>query len=395
MTTEQSFFLNVLSDHLNNRKTCKSSINLDWSNLLHFARIHQVEGIIYQQCKDFLPNEIKNNLYIKYCSTLSNYAKRRYLTNNILNKLSSEGIEYFIVKGICVASFYPYPALRTMGDTDLVVHTEVRNQVHKILLEEGFENKSRLENREWVYYKENFELELHDHLIYSEAINRKELEDFFSDFWVYLKDGELNWNYHFLYLLLHLRKHLMNSGVGFRQFYDIAVLTKNNNYLDWTYIEEQLIQLDLIEFSKVVLTLNETWFGVKSKLKFRQLDDLFFKRATEYIFVNGVFGFDNADNLDNVSINNARNSNNQYLGMIKTAIRRVFPSYETLIVVPKYSFLKRKKWLLPWAWIYRLINGMNRNRIINNVNSVKSTFVSSESIEKRNEWFRQWGLDDT
>ena len=394
MIIEQQFFLDVLSDHLNYRKTCKPSINLNWSKLLYFAQIHQVEGIIYFQCKDFLPTEIKNTLKNKYCYILCNYANREYLINQLFENLKEEKIDFFIVKGLSIALFYPFSSLRTMGDTDLVVHTEYRNKVHSILLEQGYKNVSRFEDREWIYTKGVFEIELHDRLIYSESINRKELEDFFANFWIYVHDGELDWNYHFLYLILHLRKHLMNYGVGFRQFLDIATIIKNNNSLDWSYIEKQLITLDLIEFSRTVFSLNEIWFGIKSPLQSKVIDDLFFQNATEHIFRNGVFGFDNAENRDNVSINNVLKSKNRKFEMIKSAICKLFPSYENMITVPMYSFLIGKKWLLPWAWIYRFYIGASKKRIATGVNSVKSSLVSDDKIEKRTKWLKQWGLEE-
>lgn len=394
MTIEQSFFLKVLSDHLNNKYTSEPSTIIDWRMILHLAQIHQVEGIIFHQCKDFLPDELKPYLYDKYCSTLSNYANREYLINQLINALLSESIDCFIIKGVTVANLYPFPALRTMGDTDLVVHTEDRKKVHEILLTQGYDIKSQFEDREWIYYKGKYEFELHDRLIYSEAINRDSHEEFFMDFWDYVHNGELDWNFHFLFLVLHLRKHLMNSGVGFRQFMDIAVLTKNNDSLDWDYIEEKLIELDLIKFARIVFALNEVWFEIKTPIKTETLEDSFYQQATDHVFSNGVFGFDNAENKDNVSINNARKSKNQKAGMLKSAILKVFPSYENLIAVPKYSFLKGKKWLLPWAWIYRIFHSLNRRKFANNVNTVKSSFVSNESIEKRTEWLKKWGLEE-
>lgn len=54
MTAEQTFFIGVLADYLNKRKT-QAQDSLDWSVVLSYAQNHQVEGIIYFQCKYFLP----------------------------------------------------------------------------------------------------------------------------------------------------------------------------------------------------------------------------------------------------------------------------------------------------------------------------------------------------
>jgi hypothetical protein len=392
MIPEQLFFLNLLSDHINRRKTTCFSESFDWNKILYYAQIHQVEGIVYYQCKNFLPDEFKICLEDKYGSSLSIYANQEYYIRKIKSKLNAAHIECFVVKGFPVASYYPFPPLRTMGDTDLVVHLEDRQRVHEILLEQGYVNESCSEGKEWVYFIDKYVLELHYGLIYSEAINSKIHEEYFFKYWDYVHNGVLDWNYHFIYLILHLRKHLMNRGVGFRQFLDIAVITRNNIELNWGWIEEQLVKLNLVEFSRTVFALNESWFDVMSPIQIRDLDIPFFDLATEQIFKNGVFGLDNYDNKDNFTVNNVRKSNHSKFSMFVSAVHLVFPDYSSLITDPKYSFIKGKKWLLPFAWIYRIIRGSKKDHLSRNVSTVKSAFVSKETINKREEYLKQWGL---
>ena len=392
LTLEQSFFLSILSDHINRRKTIVPSELIDWEKILYYAQIQQVEGIVFFQCKSFLPSEIKKNLEDMYGSSLLVFANHEHYLKRIKNSLSTNNIECFIVKGIPVASYYPLPPLRKMSDTDLVVHSEDRKRVHDILLELGYKNESCFEGREWIYYKDRYLLELHDSLIYSEAINLKAHEEYFKNFWDYVHNGVLDWNYHFLYLILHLRKHLMNFGVGFRQFMDIAAVAKNNKELDWGWIKEQLIKLDMIEFSQIVFAFNDAWFGVSSPIHKKELDESFYEIATEQVFNNGVFGFNNDENKGNSVVNNARKSKNAKIFMFTTAVRKVFPKYSSLINSPKYSFLIGKKWLLPYAWIYRIVKGANKTDYSKNVSIVTSSFVSKETIDKREDYLKQWGL---
>ena len=394
MTFDQSFFINLLSDHINGRKTCVSFDTADWKHILYYAQIQQVEGIVFQQCKSFMPEDIKNVFREKYYASIDCYAKREYLAKEVMKSLREKNIESFIVKGFPVASYYPMPPLRTMGDTDIVVHSEDRNRVNELLLEMGYISESHLDGREWIFFKGKFMLELHNQLIYSEAINRKVHEAFFGDFWDYVHNCELDWDYHFIYLILHLRKHLMNCGVGFRQFMDVAVVAKNNDKLDWKWIEEQLVKLDLIAFSKIVFALNERWFGVKSPIQIQALDDSFYEIATEQVFNNGVFGFDNEENRDNLAVNNARKGKNAKASMVASAARKIFPNYTEMVSVPKYSFIKGNKWLLPIAWIYSFFCGLHKKRFSDKMRVVKSSFVSKETIEKREEFLKQWGLDE-
>lgn len=141
---------------------------------------------------------------------------------------------YFVIKGPEIAEYYPVPALRTMGDVDIVVKD--RSVAHEVMIKQGFTNITKLSDREWQYYKMNMEFELHDRLVYKELINMDLQEVFFNDFWKYVENNKIDLNFHFVFLIYHLKKHFMNSGVGFRQFVDLAVLIKNAE-LNWDWIE--------------------------------------------------------------------------------------------------------------------------------------------------------------
>ena len=124
-----------------------------------------------------------------------------------------------------------------MGDIDIVLSTDDRVKAHEIIQNLGYRN-TVYEDAEWEYVKNGIEIELHDKLEY-EQLTEHDL--YFNDFWKYVKteNGEsyLDPNFHFLYLLLHLRKHLISFDVGFRQFMDIAVMAEfNKKILDWPWI---------------------------------------------------------------------------------------------------------------------------------------------------------------
>ena len=392
MTLEQSFFLSILADHINGRNTTAPNETPNWDELLRLGRIHQVEGILYHQGRGFLPPKYENLLMQRYGATVYYYANRTLMVKLLADELQAQHIPYFIIKGAAVADYYPVPALRTMGDTDLVVHTEDRQRVHEIFLSHGYSNESHFEDREWIYYKNQMEFELHDNLIYSEVINRKEHEEYLKDFWKYVQDGVLDWNFHLLFLLFHLRKHLMNSGVGFRQFMDVALTAKNNKDLNWAWIEEELDKLGMLRFAKTVFALNHIWFDVEPPIQVKELEASFIEEATELVFRNGVFGFHNAENQENAAVNIARRGRNAQLAMACSALRKIFPSYPALCVVEHYRFLKGKPWLLPVAWIYRAFRGISRHQLKKYIPFVKSSFTSTETIKKRSTMLEQWGL---
>lgn len=246
MADENSFFIKVLSDHLNERKTIPSEI-IDWSIVLKLSIRHQVEGIVYCQCKNYTSVKELDRLEQRYFATLYHYKNRERLLTSIDKAFNNNSIQYIEIKGFKAARYYPIPGLRTMGDTDLVVHESDRERASKILSDMGLINQYEYTGKERGYSLSNIHIELHHRLIYDEVVTIEEQNRFFYNCWEYVDRGELNHSFHFLFLLAHVRKHMLNEGVGIRQFMDLAVAIKNNPTLDWRWITEKLKDLKMLE----------------------------------------------------------------------------------------------------------------------------------------------------
>ena len=300
------------------------------------------------------------------------------------------GIVFFLIKGPVVAQYYPVPALRTMGDLDIVIHREDRDRAHEILLQLGFANTSHLEDREWQYFRNDLEYELHDHLVYRETVNREKLEAFFNDFWLFVKEGKLDAGFHFLFLLLHLRKHLMNNGAGFRMFMDLALTGMKESELNWPWIREKLEELELLPFAQVCAGFIHRWFGVVLPLEEKLPDHAFYEAATEAVLANGVFGFDNAENRVNSTANIARQMGYWRLELVRRTLRLVFPPYHMMLKSRYGGFVENRKWLLPAAWVYRLFRASGP--ILRGQRDLPFHHVSGEQVRQRDEYLRQWGL---
>lgn len=161
----------------------------------------------------------------------------------------------------------------------------------------GFTGKKSENVHEWPCDKNNLHFELHDLLIKDDEKATKVLSRFFRDLMPYVKDNVLDWNYHFLFILAHLRKHYLFSGVGIRQFMDIAVLIHNGPKLNWKWIDRKADELGLGEFSHACYCLIQYWFGIEPPVPCAKPTDM--DEQTEKIIKNGVFGFADADNKRN------------------------------------------------------------------------------------------------
>ena len=395
MTNEQRFFVQILSDHLNGRKS-EARHDLDWDALLCYANNHQVSGMLFQQCAAFLPESVAPILRKRHASELFYYFNREKLFKQIADALSAAEIPFFSVKGLEVARFYPVPALRTMGDCDIVVHAPDRERAHECLMALGFENKQR-NDLEWMYLKNNMLVELHAHMLYDEAANSQADQAAADSAWSHAHptgEGsryELDWSFHFFFLLMHLKKHLIHSGVGFRQFMDLVVVMRCCE-LDWPWIEQQLRQLDLLPYARIVFALLERWFGVSAPLKGANLTEVFYDEATEKVFANGIFGFSDEENQDAAQMRRLASSERpRWLTRGAYLAGVMFPRYRDMRYVPQYKFLDGRPWLLPAAWLYRYIFVL-RNKKSTGDHAIAATFIPDEKLAARQQELTKWGL---
>lgn len=229
------------------------------------------------------------------------------------------------------------------------------------------------------------EIEIHHALLYDNAATLNTHRTFINDCWSYVHENELDWNIHFIFLLLHLHKHIMYSGAGFRQFMDLAVVIQQINTLNWDWIYTTLSNLGLDETARTWFGLIAIWFDIHAP-EAASLSDGQIKKVTEKIFANGVFGFHDKKNQNNQSFNAIYTSRYPQLKMLQRTLLVFFPSYDAVCHIDHYSFVKGKKWLLPAVWIYRAFRGIRHDGIQRIKALLKSSLISSKVFKKKNRY---------
>lgn len=386
---EMSFMLQVLSNYIGRKPTfLPANTRLDWNVLVRKSQSHQITSILFHQCKKYMPEDIRRICENEYRVSLYCFYNRKAANDLVARKFREKNISMVIVKGTTLAEYYPIPQLRTMGDTDIVVHKEDRKTAADNLVELGFVNHSHRDDKEWIFTYNSMEYELHDRLVYNMEINKPYIIEYYNDFWKYVREGVLDKSFHLLFLLLHLRGHFMVLGVGFRQFMDIALMCKHEKELNWIWIKDQLSKLNLLDFASMCFTFIHRWFDVSIPIEEKEIDDEFYDISTKTIYDNGVFGFDNENNIKNPLINAARQSNNWIIGMAKKTMEYVFPSYQMMKDQAYYPYIDGRKYLLPVAWIHRLIRGIWSMRDVRR----KMALPSKKEIVSRSDFLEMWGL---
>ena len=159
MNIEQKYYIDLLSDYVVQRKSIPCP-EIDWSKVLTLSRIHQTEGIVYYQANSFLPDAFKKALENNYYATVYEFVNRKRLISNIASVFEESNIDFIMVKGFEMAKYYPNPALRTMGDCDIVVSRTDFPRTVNVLRNMGFRGSNTISSEQWGCYKNQLYLQL-------------------------------------------------------------------------------------------------------------------------------------------------------------------------------------------------------------------------------------------
>lgn len=396
MNREQELYLSLLKDYVHEKRSYITENEILWKRLLRYARQQNTMGILSYQLKDTsLPESVKKDLKQGFLSDVYLSVNSSYALEEIGKYFSKEGIQHLPFKGSLMKEYYPHPELRTMGDRDILIRNKDRTKTDQIMKELGFDRF--IDNHAvYTYTKKHLMFEIHDTMFYEELSNSFDYRSYFERIWDsavkeegcrFLPDKEL----HFVYTLVHTAKHTINKGMGFRAFLDMVFFSKNAD-ADWNKIIELLKEIKLYEFTANCFSLCEKWFGVTMPFHNGVPDMEFLDSVTEKIFLDGIFGFDNEDNLTGYSAKMIRRSDKSYTSTaVEMTLHRIFPPYRDMQLIPWYSWVDGKPWLLPAAWIYRwgycLFNKRKEGTDL-----LLLPYQKKKEIEEREEYLKKWGL---
>ena len=149
--------------------------------------------------------------------------------------LTSRHIPFLVVKGQLLGRFYPIPEVRCPGDVDFYVPPSHYAEAKALIIEQwhvGFEADEEGEQHEAFCYRDVY-FEMHYNLMkFYNTVNQtrfdKMLEQTMRSPYIYKVGGinvpSLSPMDNMVYTFLHLMQHLVELGVGLRQFCDLACL---------------------------------------------------------------------------------------------------------------------------------------------------------------------------
>lgn len=231
--------------------------------------------------------------------------KNRLLDDGVisLNKLFTDSnVNYVIVKGQTVASYYQDPSSRIPGDIDYYCDSN------------NFQNSLKVLKNKWGINLDSHDSDIHIHFNH----NRVTFEGHFSLFNFYSKRKNDRWynilmesgintvdingnqiktlppTTHTLYIFFHLYSHLIKLGIGIRQFCDLAVMLHYNyNIINYKALTENIDYFGMKDAYKACGSILVDYLGVSAEelgFEVTKRDRKYGKRILDVVFYRGNMG---------------------------------------------------------------------------------------------------------
>ena len=395
MTNVQQAILIILNAFLNDQKNIDIPVNVDWKKFNRLVEINSVSGIVgyvlQQADEDGVPDEIRRKYEDDFLSTITIATMRDEDMKSLIALLNKNGIDHLLFKGYIVKDLYTVPELRTYGDIDFAIRRESRGRCNALMRKSGYR---LLDDWEPVYSyeKDNEHYEIHTELLDSNLNNNYDYQAYFRDFWKHTDHADqhsymLNPEYHLLYLLMHIAKHVYGSGAGIRMYLDIAFyLRAYRDKIDWEHFQHEVHTLRIDRFVNTVFTAVERWFEIESPIALKSVDDAFMDEFLTFTLNGGVFGHNSkAAKLSQVR----QNSKGDSVKRADTLLKRAFPSVNT--IKSRYTYLDGKSWLLPVAWVHRFF--IKKGSTVKYLEESKSILKTNKNdIIELNDFYQKIGI---
>lgn len=367
----------------------------DWQQLYMLSAMHSVTGILGHSVMSW-PHEdsapVAQMMRRQCLQTMALFSQRAEAMARLTEALSREGVDHLLFKGYVVREYYTIPELRTFGDIDFLIRPQDRGKSDALMKQWGFEPK---ENWEPVFsYLRGAEFyEIHSHVLETDISEHADYREYFSHIWDYAeKKSEhtfvLKPEYHLLYLLTHIAKHIHSFGAGARMYLDVAFFLRHfGGALDWSWFRSELEKLNFYDFTNMVFTFVKREFGVESPIPLRPLDEQIYQDFLDFTMAGGTFGKFGRDSA--VIQLKMQDGDDEDVNKGKTILRRFFPPASQ--IERRYTYLQGRHWLLPAAWIHRVFK--NKNLIGRRVREVQSiASADTEEVLKLRRIYHEIGL---
>jgi hypothetical protein len=297
---------------------------------------------------------------------------------NAIKQLKESDISCCVLKGATVAGLYSNKDFRISMDTDLYIDADNKKIIKKaikIFEEHGFifSGIPPNSNHYIAHHKNVGLLELHYNL-YHELFadvwfdNKTALTEPFRMVKTYsnLEIPALGITDGYIYMCLHIIKHFLAEGIGIRPIMDFLLYTKQyKEEIDYSRFSEIMHHLKYNKFIDVMMCIGVMYLGFSKEDFFPfDCDEAVANEVLTDIESGGLFGHDEEWRKGfRMTYNEQRFKRfkgDDYSEYMKTwEFKRKFHS--GYVMKQRYPFVVRYGFLLPIAWIHRIVNYVIRS----------------------------------
>ena len=405
MKPEEQLFLEALKASLNNTTVTWTTAltNEEWQSLFALAESHKVLPLIFDavySCPAAVAAEGQLFAAIKRRTlTLTlNQVQKTAEFLSLYQKFQKVGVTPIVVKGLICREIYPKPDLRISSDEDLLTTDE--DFVKAIEVLKSCDMKPReadaidetAEEIGFIAEKGLSYIELHRRLFSEKSEAYGDLNRYFDDCFehkicinvqgtdIYTLEPTNN----LFYLICHALKHFLHSGFGLRQVCDIVMFANAyGSEIDWQKLLVQCLEIRaekfvaaLFKIGKNYLTFDEEKSCYPEAWRAIQVEETM---LLEELLGSGIYGDSSMSRkhssgmtLDAVAAwKKGRTQGN-------VVLNSAFPSAKAL--QGRYPYLKDKPYLLPVAWINRMITYHKETKVMKNNTAAEAVMIGKQRI---------------
>lgn len=348
----------------------------DYDALYRLAKRHGVACTIADavcQAKG-VPDDIKRKFEKERLIIIAQQVLCDRAAQEIYANLDRNQIRGVVLKGTLLKSLYPQPYYRSMSDIDIYVEEADIQRMHPLMMEAGYHAEVIGVSNHYEYMRDNMvTVEFHPDLEsldseYGRRILAPKHPQTHSiseimDIWAHTLPVEghgyvlqMEPEYHYVYVILHMLKHFLGSGTGIRSVMDVWVMNKHYaGKWDRDVINDLLENFGLQGFEKYSVALAGRWFGPQDAADVSSdVDEQALDAFESYILGSGTYGI-----IDN-SIASRMEYKSDPAAKVRFFLKVFFLPYDAM--KNQYPLLRKAPVLLPVMWVYRAFDIMINRR---------------------------------
>ena len=399
-------FLKILKHALRGEKAtgCEDITLEQWQRLFAMAKIHSVVPMFYEAVYDVpvIKEEMAEFMFVTKRQVIHQVMTQTMKTADFLvlnEKMQQAGVKPLVVKGLVCRNLYPQPDHRPSGDEDILIMPEQFELCHKIMTEFGmtteFEEEKMAAAYEVPFRKAGspLHIEVHKHLFPPESEAYGHLNHFFKEtvekaialeiqgHTVYT----LEYTDNLFYMLCHALKHFIHSGFGIRQVCDIIIFAMNyGEHIDWDRILKNCKTINAEYFAASLFKIGSKHLGFDpdaacwtEEWKNLKIDET---AMLKDLLDGGLYGDSDMSRKHSSNITLDAAKAQQAGKKSKNSLAAsLFPAKASMI--ENYPYLKKHSYLLPVAWISRIIKYAGEHSVKKGNSAAASLKIGNERVK--------------